>query len=187
MTLHDVFSRYASGVTVVSCLNAEGQPHGCTVTAFTAVSHDPYLCQVTLTKKSRACSFLDGRPFAVNFLADCQIDTAMHFAGRPQVPEPVLVEGETAPYLATSLATVICRPWQTYDGGDHRIFIGEIVETRVGKGEPLLYHSSSFHGLSSVAARNAWDGCSDDPITGWFDAKTSFVPVHTTIPDAIRA
>ena len=49
--LEDVFGKYASGVTVVTCLNADGEPHGATVTAFTAVSHTPYLCQVTLTKK----------------------------------------------------------------------------------------------------------------------------------------
>lgn len=177
--LQDVFSRYASGVTVVTCRNAHGEPHGATVTAFTAVSHDPYLCQVALTKKSKACSFLDGRPFAVNFLAHHQGPIAMHFAGRQIDPPPALVEGDLCPYLEEALATVVCRPWRTYDGGDHLIFIGEITQTRIGGAEPLLYYGSAFQRISPIDASHAWDGCSDDPLTGWFDQDTSFIPAHT--------
>ncbi|MGN7135250.1 flavin reductase family protein [Rhodococcoides corynebacterioides] len=185
--LQDVFSRYASGVTVVTCLNADGEPHGATVTAFTAVSHEPYLCQVTLTKKSRACSFLDGRPFAVNFLAEHQMSTAMHFAGRRIAPAPVLVDGELAPYLDDALATVVCRPWRTYEAGDHLIFIGEIVRTRVRDDAPLLYHRSAFHRLVPIAEPHAWDGCSDDPFAGWFDESTSFVPAPISPNPAVAS
>ncbi|WP_232717848.1 flavin reductase family protein [Gordonia metallireducens] len=176
--LVDVFGRYASGVTVVTCTNAEGRPHGATVTAFTAVSHDPYLCQVTLTKKSKACQYLDGRPFAVNFLAAEQTSVAMHFAGRPTLPAPVLVDGDEAPYLDDALATVICRPWRTYDAGDHLIFIGEIVETRLHDAEPLLYFARGFHRLTPADPQHAWAGCSDDPLMGWFGEDASFVPAH---------
>ena len=65
-TLRNAFGRFATGVTVVTCRNDEGTPHGATVNAFTAVSLEPALCQVTLTRASRACGYLDGAPFAVN-------------------------------------------------------------------------------------------------------------------------
>jgi flavin reductase (DIM6/NTAB) family NADH-FMN oxidoreductase RutF len=177
--LEDVFGKYASAVTVVTCLNTEGEPHGATVTAFTAVSHRPYLCQVTLTKRSKACTFLGDRPFAINFLASDHVPVALHFAGRAIDPAPVLVDGPTAPVLGDSLATVSCRPWRTYDGGDHVIFIGEIVDVQLSNREPLLYFNSAFFALSPVVAAHAWNGCSDDPITGWFDENTSFIPAHT--------
>jgi flavin reductase (DIM6/NTAB) family NADH-FMN oxidoreductase RutF len=43
-SLKHVFGQFASGVTVITCATAEGEPHGATVTAFTAVSMDPRLC-----------------------------------------------------------------------------------------------------------------------------------------------
>jgi flavin reductase (DIM6/NTAB) family NADH-FMN oxidoreductase RutF len=85
--LRGVFGLFATGVTVVSCRNIDdGRPHGATVTAFTPISLEPALCQVTLTRTSKACQFLDGQPFAVNVLAENQADVAWHFAGRPASP-----------------------------------------------------------------------------------------------------
>ena len=86
--LRDAFGQFATGVTVVTCTNEEGEPHGATVNAFTAVSLDPPLAQVTLGRTSRACQFLDGRPFAINVLAADQLDVAWHFAGRPAAETP---------------------------------------------------------------------------------------------------
>src|SRR5919112_5665751 len=105
-TLRNAFGRFATGVTVVTCAKDDGVPHGATVNAFTAVSLEPALCQVTLIRKSRACRFLEHAPFAVNVLAADQLDTAWHFAGRPQDPEPVWAEGPTAPVLVGNAATI---------------------------------------------------------------------------------
>src|SRR5690348_14908897 len=124
--LRSVFGNFASGVTVITCRNADGDPHGATVTAFTWVSMEPRLCQVTVTRKSKACKYLSAAPFAVNVLAADQVDTAMHFAGRPCIAEPGWADGPTAPILRGASATISCVPWAEYDGGDHVIFIGEI-------------------------------------------------------------
>ncbi len=43
--LRVAFGRFATGVTVVTCRNHDGLPHGATVNAFTAVSLDPALCR----------------------------------------------------------------------------------------------------------------------------------------------
>ena len=55
---------------MVTCTNDEGQPHGATVNAFTAVSLEPALAQVTLGRSSKACEYLAGKSFAINVLAD---------------------------------------------------------------------------------------------------------------------
>ncbi|MDJ0396242.1 flavin reductase family protein [Rhodococcus sp. G-MC3] len=176
--LRNIFGQFASGVTVITCTNADGTPHGATVTAFTAISIEPRLCQVTLTRKSKACSYLSGEAFAVNILAADQLDTAMHFAGRPQSPEPVWDDGPTAPVLCGTAATLSCKPWAEYDGGDHIIFIGEIVDATASGKDPLLFYRSTFHDLGSPTASAAWNGSMDDPHSGWFNAATSFTPLH---------
>lgn len=177
--LRDVFGRFATGVTVVTCSGEDGAAHGATVTAFMPVSLDPPLIQVALTRTSRAGGLLDGAPFAVNVLAHDQVGLAMHFAGRPG-PEPVRWQpGATVPVLAGAAAVLSCRPWRTVDGGDHLLFIGEVVDSRAGDAEPLLFHGSAFHLLGRRSAEAAWLGCQDDPHTGWFDATTTFVRPRT--------
>ncbi|QSE95525.1 flavin reductase family protein [Rhodococcus pseudokoreensis] len=185
--LRDIFGQFASGVTVITCRNADGEPHGATVTAFTSVSLEPALCQVTLTRKSKACQYLGDEPFAVNILGEAQVDTAMHFAGRPQVPGPVWADGPTAPLLGGSAATISCTPWAQYDGGDHVIFIGEIVDITTTDQQPLLFYRSKFHRLGMLDAASAWAGCLDDPHNGWFDASTSFTPLHRLPGQSARA
>ncbi len=174
--LRNIFGQFASGVTVITCHNSDGSPHGATVTAFTAVSLEPRLCQVTLTRKSRACGFLSNAPFAVNILAADQVDTAMHFAGRPQDNPPRWLDGPTAPVIDGAAATLSCVPWAEYDGGDHIIFIGEIVAAHTTGKEPLLFYRSTFHDLGTPSATSIWRGCLDDPHSGWFDATATFTP-----------
>ncbi|MCW4352648.1 flavin reductase family protein [Hoyosella sp. YIM 151337] len=176
--LRSIFGQFASGVTVITCRNRDGLPHGATVTAFTAVSLEPRLCQVTLTRTSKACAFLTGSPFAVNILASDQMDTALHFAGRPQSTPPVWRQGPTAPMLAGTAATLSCVPWREYDGGDHVIFIGEIVAAECDEKDPLLFYRSAFHDLGAPSAEALWNGSMDDPHSGWFTPTCTFTPLH---------
>jgi flavin reductase (DIM6/NTAB) family NADH-FMN oxidoreductase RutF len=177
-TIRTAFGRFATGVTVVTCARDDGVPHGATVNAFTAVSLDPPLCQVTLTRQSKACGYLEGAPFAVNVLAAGQLDTAWHFAGRPQSPEPAWAEGPTAPVLVGNAATISCRPWRCYDGGDHLIVIGEVVDLEVTDADPLLFFGGRFRELAAPATGVHWGGSLDCPEFGWFGATASFTPLH---------
>jgi flavin reductase (DIM6/NTAB) family NADH-FMN oxidoreductase RutF len=182
--VRDGFGRFATGVTVVTCAKEDGVPHGATVNAFTAVSLEPALCQVTLTRESKACGHLAGAPFAVNVLSAAQLDTAWHFAGRPQSSEPAWAEGPTAPVLVGNAATISCRPWRTYDGGDHLIVIGEVVGLQVGDDEPLLFFGGRFRELAAPATSVHWGASIDAPEFGWFDATTRFTTLHPHRPRA---
>lgn len=169
--------RFATGVTVVTCKNEHGHPHGATVNAFTAVSLEPALCQVTLARRSKACSYLDGAPFAVNVLAHDQLGTARHFAGRPQDQAPKWEFTALAPVLAGSAAIITCRPWRSYDGGDHLIVIGEVDDIRVREIEPLVFYAGGFRALCPPD-RAHWAASVDCPDIGWFDAATDFPPLR---------
>jgi flavin reductase (DIM6/NTAB) family NADH-FMN oxidoreductase RutF len=178
-TIRNTFGRFATGVTVVTCRRDDGAPHGATVNAFTAVSLEPALCQVTLTRQSRACGYLADAPFAVNVLSAGQLDTAWHFAGRPQDPEPTWAEGPTAPVLVGNAATISCLPWRTYDGGDHLIVIGEVADIETTDADPLLFFAGRFRELAAPRTGVHWDGCLDSPELGWFDASTPLTSLRS--------
>ncbi|MGH3435629.1 MAG: flavin reductase family protein [Sciscionella sp.] len=176
--LRNGFGRFATGVTVVTCENNLGEPHGATVNAFTAVSLRPALCQVTLTRQSKACAYLDDAPFAVNVLATGQLDTAWHFAGRPQAKEPEWAEGPTAPVLVGNATTISCLPWRTYDGGDHLIVIGKVDHIEVTSAEPLLFFAGGFRELGAQHDDAHWAASVDCPESGWFGAAAVFSPLR---------
>ena len=87
-------------------------------------------------------------------------------------------EGPTAPILCGSAATLSCDPWAVYDGGDHLIFIGKVVDVAARDKEPLLFYRSSFRHIGAQASAAVWKGSLDDPNSGWFDATTSFTPLY---------
>ncbi len=57
--------------------------------------------------------------------------------------------GQTgAPLLDDALATLECRVVQEAVGGDHTVFMGEVVGTSVSDGKPLVYFRSGYHQLA---------------------------------------
>lgn len=165
--LRNAFGKFASGVTVVSCHSEDGV-HGATVSAFTSVSLDPPLLQVTLIRGNRLSSLIPDKPFTVSVLAADQSSTAMHFAGRPDSVAPEWDENWNVPAVAGASAIFSCVPWAIYDGGDHIIVIGEIADFDVTDHAPLVFHSGALHMLGESAAYVPWLGSCDYPHTSWF-------------------
>lgn len=144
--LRSCLSRFGTGVCVVTMAGEDGL-HGLTVNAFTAVSLDPPLVLVSIGKRARGHRLLEGAPFAVNVLGAEQEGVARHFSGEPQPGGVHWEEGTVAPRLAGTLATFECRPWRAYDGGDHTLFVGEVVDFDYRGGDALGYFSSRFSKL----------------------------------------
>jgi flavin reductase (DIM6/NTAB) family NADH-FMN oxidoreductase RutF len=160
--LRHAFGRFGTGVTVVTTRNDEGEAHGATVSAFTAVSLDPPLAQVTLMRDSKLAAYAAGRPFAINVLSLAQQDTCLHFAGRPMKGGPLWGASATGvPVLAGNTATLECRPWNVYDGGDHLIVVGEVVSLEISPVPPLLFFGGKFHHLGGLVGGAPWDYCGD--------------------------
>lgn len=159
--LRDALSHFATGVTVITC-EIDGAPHGATVNSFTAVSLDPPLVLVSLDRRSKACRYLEGRPFVVNVLHEQQTDIAMHFAGRPTHQPIEWRQGR----LKEALAHISCEPWRHYDGGDHLLFLGRVTDVEVHDGDPLLFYRGAFRRAGRAQA--PWFGSSDCPELGWF-------------------
>lgn len=136
--------RFATGVTVVTCKTENGY-HGLTANSFTSVSLDPPIVLVSVDRKTKAFEHMKNNAFTVNILNASQEDVAMHFAGRPkEVPPFNWVEGEHAPRLEESLASIECKAWEEYDGGDHVLFVGEVEKFTYQDGDALTYYAGKF-------------------------------------------
>ena len=148
--LRRCLSRFATGVAVVS-YRAEGETCGLTVNSFTSVSLDPPLVLVSVARSARAAAHLGREPFTVNVLSAAQLDVALHFAGWSRSPATVgwqSTSDDLAPTLGGALATFRCQAWHSYDGGDHRLHLGRVVEVSAqAGGEPLVFDRGTF-----------WDG-----------------------------
>jgi flavin reductase (DIM6/NTAB) family NADH-FMN oxidoreductase RutF len=134
--------RFATGVAIVT-FDGATKRHGITVNSFTSVSMEPPLVLVGIARTAKAHDELAGRPFTVNILGAEQRQLALHFSGR-RGPEPRWVEGGTAPRLSSVLAYFECRPWAAYDGGDHTLYIGEVVDFNYRNGDALAFANSTF-------------------------------------------
>lgn len=134
--------RFATGVAIVA-FDGVTKRHGITVNSFTSVSMEPPLVLVSIARTAKAHDELAGRPFSVNILGAEQQQLALHFAGIPG-PEPRWVEGEPAPRLSNVLAYFECKPWAAYDGGDHTLYLGEVVDFNYRNGDALAFANGSF-------------------------------------------
>ncbi|HEU5470568.1 MAG TPA: flavin reductase family protein [Actinophytocola sp.] len=166
--LRNCLGHFATGVTVVSCEH-EGRPHGATVNAFAAVSLDPPLVMVSLDRRSRAGGYLGQRPFTVNVLRERQTRLARHFAGqaRASAVEWAISTADRPPRLVGSLAVFECEPWRTYDGGDHQLFLGEVVDFEYHGGDPLVFYRGQFRHLLAPLDETLWLGSLDCPDLSW--------------------
>src|SRR3954447_469244 len=82
-TLRDALGCFATGVTVVTCLNDAGEPAGITVNSFTSVSLDPPLLLVCLYKQAAsALALTKASHFAINVLQTGQQPASITFSTR---------------------------------------------------------------------------------------------------------
>lgn len=153
-----IMSRFVTGVTVVTT-RREDKLWGMTANGILSLSLDPPLILVSVDRRNQMhASISEGKCFAVNILTDDQQDVSQRFAtrGYKDFESVALTTAETgAPILADALAYVDCRLVEIVAGGDHDMFIGEIVAGDVGVGDPLVFYSGNYVRLAPppVAAR----------------------------------
>ena len=142
--------QFATGVAVVTTLDAEGRPLGLTVNAFSSVSLDPPLVLVCIDNRSETHGgFEAAQVFGVSVLAEGQQDWSQRFAfGDREKFQAPLLTGETGvPLVPGALAHIECRVISKLPGGDHTIYLGEAIRLDVSPGRPLLYHASAYRRL----------------------------------------
>lgn len=145
--------RFASGVTVVTTRGADDFLHGITVSAFSSVSLNPPLVLVCIDKRAGSHdAFTETETFVVNILCEDQQHLSDRFASHLPDKFDGIEYTETAdgiPVLTGALANLHCRLASAHDAGDHTIFVGEILESTVADGKPLVYFYGNYQKLKT--------------------------------------
>lgn len=148
-----VMGHFVTGVTVVTTL-AEGRPQGITVNALSSVSLQPPLVMVALDRRRFITPAVrrTGR-YAVNVLPEDQQALSDCFAGAPVKPGRDAFCGATwtpgstgLPLLEGAIATLECTVAQTFQAGDHELFIGRVdaIASAEANLMPLLYYRRQY-------------------------------------------
>jgi len=139
---------FPTGVTVVTT-RLDGIDHAMTASAFSSVSLEPVSVLVCVDKEARfRDAVLESGFWGVSVLSTAGRRAADWFAtkGRPLVGQLDRFAHHRGPVtgaalLDEALAWLECRTLAVYDGGDHDIVLGEVVDLSVGDrdGAPLVY------------------------------------------------
>ena len=146
---------FATGVTVITALGPRGELLGNTVNSFSSVSLDPPLILWCMGRHALSLKgYLSTDNFAVNILADEQRELSSAFA-KAGADKWIGVTYETwhtgCPILKGSMAVFECKTRHTYMGGDHVIFVGEVVTAALDwSREPLVFLQGKYRTMKQA-------------------------------------
>ena len=156
-TFRELMGRFATGVAVITVADRE-RYHGMTANAVASVSLDPLLLLVCVDRTTHMHGMLasSGR-FVVNILAADQERVSRLFAQKME-PELRSLRGERfhlgasgSPILSEALAYLDCRLSSAYDGGDHTIFVGEVIDgATLREAPPLIFYRGGYRTLADA-------------------------------------
>ncbi|CAN5460329.1 flavin reductase family protein [soil metagenome] len=150
--LRNALGAFPTGVTVVTTRAPDGRPIGNTANSFGALSLEPPLILWSLGRKSYSLDvYLNCSHFAVNVLRADHDPLSRQFA-RALEDKWQGVNFETwdsgCPILPDALAVFECRLVRTHEGGDHIIFVGEVIRYEYdSKGKPLIFWGGNYYQL----------------------------------------
>lgn len=152
--LRNALGRFATGVTIVSCLDAAGQSIGLTANSFNALSLTPPLVLWSLRESSPSLpAFMAARHFAVNVLTEAQLELARRFATptADKFAEGVWSPGHGgAPVLSGCAAVFECESVSHQVTGDHQLFIGRVLRLIEAPMPPLLFQAGHYRMLGEI-------------------------------------
>ena len=145
-------SHFASGVTIVTT-EIEGRPFGMTVASFASLSLNPKLVLVCIetSVKTHDAIVASGK-FGVSILASDQTDISSKFASRADdkfTGVEIFRGALDLPMITGALTTIQCNVQAQLPGGDHSIFVGEVIDIQTREGDPLLYFRSGYREMRS--------------------------------------
>jgi flavin reductase (DIM6/NTAB) family NADH-FMN oxidoreductase RutF len=136
-----------------------------TANSFTSVSLDPPLVLACVGKSALMhAAIVAARSYGVSILGAHQERLARYFADRRR-PSGIDQFDVTdwfpgtytgAPILVSSLAWLECELVEAYDGGDHSIFVGRVLDMgRETGGGGLFFFEGDFHHMLPPSVRSA--------------------------------
>jgi len=146
------WSRFTTGVAVITTLEPGGKLHGMTANGVTSVSLSPPLALASVGHERNSHPLIHGNGrFGLSILALGQEAIARHFTV-PPIERPADVEIPTvrlgdSDVIAGALAAMDCRVVTSHDEGDHTLFVAEVEHVSFTDGEPLVWYRGQFNRL----------------------------------------
>lgn len=148
LALRNALGAFATGVTIVSTQGDGGQDIGITANSFNSVSLNPPMVLWSLSRKAMSLTAFQANPyFAVHVLAADQDGLSRRFAtqGADKFAGLQIERGfGDVPLIDGCSARFQCRTAFNYDGGDHVIFVGEVLAFDSFERAPLLFHAGRY-------------------------------------------
>lgn len=150
---------FTTGVTVVTTHGEEAGDVGLTANSFNSVSLDPPMVLWSLAKTAGSLPvFTSAEHFAVHILSENQQELSNRFAKRgvDKFSGVELERGpDDIPMIKDCAARFVCKTAYQYEGGDHIIFVGEVIEFTHWERPPLLFHGGQYGQLQKPQTNNA--------------------------------
>jgi 3-hydroxy-9,10-secoandrosta-1,3,5(10)-triene-9,17-dione monooxygenase reductase component len=149
---------FATGITIVTTQDSQQQPVGITASSFNSVSLSPPLVLWSVAKSAYSYScFAEAEHFAVHVLGADQTALSDRFARASSDKFGNLELGQGVsgvPLLPGCLAQFECMTEHRYDGGDHMIIVGRVLNMTLSPSpsEPLLFFRGRYAALEKVEA-----------------------------------
>jgi flavin-dependent trigonelline monooxygenase, reductase component len=150
--LRRVMGHFATGVTVITTRDENGRPFGLTANAVTSVSLTPPLILVCVDKTADTYPYFErSKVFTVNILSDTQEGVSRRFAttGIEKFEGIGYHRTETGcAVLDDAVGHIDCRIVDSYDAGDHTIYMGEVLSADANDVPPLLFFRGGYRKLA---------------------------------------
>nr|WP_243665895.1 flavin reductase family protein [Vulcanisaeta sp. JCM 16159] len=150
-----IMRNYPTGVAIVTTVY-DNEYYGLTVNSFTSLSLDPPLVLIAIDKKLTSHEAINkSNVYAVNILPDDMKDLAIRFATAPREERFRGLKIKTAktgsPIIEGAIAYLDCKVAAKYPGGDHTIFIGEVIDAQVMNNKlPLIYYNRGYYSIKQT-------------------------------------
>ena len=150
---------FATGVTVVTTSDTKGHPFALTVNSFTSVSLDPPLVLWCVNRAHGEIfdAFSTAGHYAVHVLQEEQERLSRHFIAKTE-NRFADIEYERGiaglPLLPNCCARLQCSVEHRYEGGDHLMLVGRVIDMTFKPAPPLVFHAGQYRRLAASKAQD---------------------------------
>ncbi|WP_270167206.1 flavin reductase family protein [Paenibacillus sp. SYP-B4298] len=152
-TWRSTMGQFATGVTIITTIDEDGQPLGMTANAFTSLSLEPPMALICVDRGSSTLpKLIAAGKYCVNVLGASQQALSGSFArkgGSEKFQGIAYERGELdLPVLQGCLTSIECEISDVLEGGDHLILLGRGIRIHpseaASQAEPLIFYQGSY-------------------------------------------
>lgn len=171
-SFRNALGQFPTGVAIITTVTPEGERLGMTISSFNSLSIDPPLVLFSVHRQAHSfTAWQRATCYAINVLNEDQEELSNRFArakGEKWAGLTTRVGKTGVPLMPNAVVTFECEPYGRYDGGDHEIFVGRVVElyeNLAKHGRPLVFSGGRYRQLVTGAAHAPPSGA--DLQYGW--------------------